>query len=101
MSLDINIVKKVAQLSRLNLTVSELEKFQKQLSTVLEYIDEIDKLDTSDIEPTLNISGTLNRTRADLIEPSLTVEQALQNAPTHSQNSFVVPYVFSSVKDNT
>ena len=61
-------VEHVAELARLDLTEEEKRKFSKQLSSVLDYISELDKVNTEGVEPTSQITGLSDVTRADQVE---------------------------------
>ena len=80
MKLDISQVQKVAKLASLPLTSEEEEKFSKELSETLDYVNQLESIDTSGVEPTSQVTGLENITREDVALPSLTQEQALQNA---------------------
>lgn len=82
MSLDILQVKKVASLANLPLTEEEDEKFAKELNETLEYVKKLDQVNTDNTEPTNQVTGLINVTREDIVLPSLTQEEALQNAPS-------------------
>ncbi len=53
-------VKHVAKLANLPITDDEVKKYGEQLSVILEYVDQLDKVDTSGVEPTFNVSGQSN-----------------------------------------
>ena len=72
-------VKKIAKLAGLKLAENEAEKFQKQLSDVLDYVAVLDELDTTKVKPTSQVTGLENIIRADETEPSLSQEEALSN----------------------
>ena len=74
-------VEYIAKLSRLGITEKEKEKFQKQLSSILDYVAELSKVDTKGVEPIANITNLSNVTREDDIKPSLSRERLLKNAP--------------------
>lgn len=96
MSLTLDQVKHIAKLSRIQLTEAELEKYRLQLSAVLGYIEKLNELDTSDLEPTVNTTGITDHLREDTQQPSFTVAEATQNS-THSEDGFfVVPNVFNN-----
>ncbi len=80
MSLDTMQVQKVAKLASLPLTGEENEKFAKELSETLDYVQKLDEVDTTGVEPTSQVTGLFNVTREDVIGKSLTQKQALQNA---------------------
>lgn len=87
-------VKHIAQLARLGLTTTELKKFQKQLSTILDYVGQLNELDTKRVEPVSQITGLENMTREDIARPSLSQEEALLNAPDQYNGFFKVKPVF-------
>lgn len=83
----------IAKLSRLELNEEEISMYSDQLSDILTYIEKLDEIDTTGVEPTLNIVGKVNAFREDTIIPSLSVEDALLNAPEVEDNHFAVPRV--------
>ena len=87
-------VKHVAKLANLPLTAEEEEKYSQQLSKILEYVDQLDKVDTSNIEPTFNVSGSFNKFRTDETSASLSQEDVLSNAPKKENAFFVTKGVF-------
>lgn len=81
-------VSHVAKLANLPLTPSEKEKFEKQLAETLEYVKQLEEIDTKNVEPTSQVTGLENVTREDRTALSLTQEEALSN--TKSQhNGFI------------
>jgi aspartyl-tRNA(Asn)/glutamyl-tRNA(Gln) amidotransferase subunit C len=93
MSICIKDVEKIADLARLYLNAEEKNRFTKQFNLILEYFNKLNELDTSHVEP---LSHTLNITnvfREDIVQKSLPVEKALENAPDKSGNYFKVPKV--------
>jgi aspartyl-tRNA(Asn)/glutamyl-tRNA(Gln) amidotransferase subunit C len=83
-------VEHVAQLARLGLTEEEKEALASELSSILEYIDQLEQLDTSSIAPTAQVGELVDVMRDDEVEPSLGVEEALANAPSRDGNYFRV-----------
>ena len=88
MSLSLDQVRKVARLARLELSEPDLARMQQQLSAILDYIDQLNKLDTDGVEPLAHPLPVQNVFRPDEEVPSLPVDAALQNAP----NKVVVEY---------
>ena len=86
-------VKYVAHLARLNLTKEEEQKFGAQLGQVLGYIEKLNRLDVSGVEPTAHAVPLVNVTRIDEVRPSLTNEEALRNAPAKANGLFMVPKI--------
>ena len=73
-------VKKVAKLANLPLSQEEEEKYSEQLSKILEYVKQLNSVNTDGVEPTFNVSGLNSVMRNDKSEKSLTQDEALQNA---------------------
>lgn len=87
-------VKHVAQLANLPLSDEEEEKYSEQLSAILEYVDQLNQVDTKDVEPTFNVSGNSNVFREDETGPCLSQEQALSNAARKKDSMFETKGVF-------
>jgi aspartyl-tRNA(Asn)/glutamyl-tRNA(Gln) amidotransferase subunit C len=83
----------VANLARLALTAEEKERFAAQLGDVLAYVQQLNEVDVSGIEPTAHAFPVVNVWAEDVPEPGLSVEDALGNAPEKRDNMFVVPKV--------
>ena len=86
-------VRHVAKLARLNCTDQEVTLFTEQLGAILEYIDQLDELDTTNIEPLAHCLPVHNVLREDVPQPSLTNDQALANAPQRDGEFFAIPKV--------
>jgi aspartyl-tRNA(Asn)/glutamyl-tRNA(Gln) amidotransferase subunit C len=83
----------VANLARLELSDEDVAMFEPQLQGILSYMEKLDAIDVSGIEPTAHANPVLNVTRPDEVRPSLPVEEALRNAPKSANDQFVVPKV--------
>ncbi len=83
MKLDKKEVKKIADLARLELTDKELETYGSQMSDILGYVDQLQEVDVTDIQPTAQVTGLENVMREDIAEswPEDEVESALGQAP--------------------
>lgn len=88
-------VEQVARLAKLDLTPTEIESMSKELSGVLNYIDQLNELDVSSVEPLENINEGVeeNVLRSDIAKDCLPVDEALKNAPKAADNYFLVPKV--------
>ncbi|MEZ6066009.1 MAG: Asp-tRNA(Asn)/Glu-tRNA(Gln) amidotransferase subunit GatC [Planctomycetaceae bacterium] len=86
-------VRKVARLARLKLSDEEVATYTRQLGQVLHYIDMLEELDTTGIEPMAHAIELHNVLRADELEPSLPPEAALANAPQANASYFLVPSI--------
>lgn len=93
MRLSLEQVEHVADLAQLALTDEEKERFSEQLSSILEYAERLQALDTGDIPPTASVLPLKNVMREDEVRPSLPREEAMQNAPDQNDGYFVVPVV--------
>lgn len=87
-------VKKVAKLANLPLNSDEEEKYSGQLSNILGYIDQLNSVDTSNIEPIFNITSNKNVMRDDETGDSLSQDEALSNANNKKNGFFVTKGVF-------
>ena len=94
MSLTLEDVRKVAKLARLELADAELARLQPQLSAILDYVHQIQALNTEGVEPLAHPLPIANAFRDDVPTPSLPVDEALANAPNRIGNYFGVPAVF-------
>ena len=81
----------VARLARLELTDDEVERYSGELSKVLDYIEKIEELDLTDVEPTSHVVDVENALRADEPRPSLPRDAVLDAAPDPSDGGFRVP----------
>jgi aspartyl-tRNA(Asn)/glutamyl-tRNA(Gln) amidotransferase subunit C len=80
----------VAKLANLPLSPSEKEKFEKQLSEILTYVEKLKEVDTKDVEVTSQVTGLENIIRKDEAKPTLTQEEALSNTKSQSNGLFKV-----------
>lgn len=86
-------VTKVAHLARLKLTDAELDLFTTQLGQVLGYVELLNELDTSVVEPMAHVADIANVFRDDEVRPSLPRAATLSNAPKTDGKYFVVPQI--------
>jgi aspartyl-tRNA(Asn)/glutamyl-tRNA(Gln) amidotransferase subunit C len=93
MSLTIDDVAKVALLARLRVSPDELQMFTGQLNSIMDYVAQLQELDTTDVEPLSHGIEVRNVFRDDVRGDSLPREAALCNAPKHNEESFLVPAV--------
>lgn len=80
----------VAKLANLPLTDKEKNKFEKQLSSILDYINKLNEIDTSNVKPTSQVTGLENITREDKPHPSLSQEEVLSNTKSQHNGLFKV-----------
>ena len=86
-------VKYVAHLARLSLTPEEEQTLSAQLGSILGYIEKLKEVDVTGVEPTAHAFPLVNVTRADETRPSISNEDALQNAPSKANGLFIVPKI--------
>lgn len=93
MALSKQTIEYVAHLSRIELTVEELEKLSKQLESIIGFIDALRSADVAGVRPTDHILPLNNALRTDEPRPSLPIEKTLANAPRKDGRFFAVPKV--------
>ena len=86
-------VRKVAKLSRLEMTDAEITEFTSHLSAVLEYVEKMNELDTSDVQPLAHSLPVNNCLREDVAKDSLGTDKTLANAPQQDGEFFIVPKI--------
>ena len=86
----------VAKLANLPLKPEEKEKFEKQLSEILSYVEKLKEVDTKDVETTSQVTGLENVTREDETILSLSQEEALKNAKSTHNGFFKVKAILDS-----
>jgi aspartyl-tRNA(Asn)/glutamyl-tRNA(Gln) amidotransferase subunit C len=93
MTIDRETVEKVAHLARLELAEDEKEKMIDDMSKILGFMAKLNEIDTSGIEPLVYMTSETNVFRQDVIRQEITHQEALQNAPKHDENYFLVAKV--------
>jgi aspartyl-tRNA(Asn)/glutamyl-tRNA(Gln) amidotransferase subunit C len=93
MKVEIGEVEHVALLARLKLSAEEKEVFTSQLNAILEYMEKLNELDTSAIEPTFHMVPHHNTMREDEVKESLPQDVSMENAPDRAQGCFRVPKI--------
>jgi aspartyl-tRNA(Asn)/glutamyl-tRNA(Gln) amidotransferase subunit C len=88
-------VEHVAHLARLSFTAEEKQLLTMQLNSILLYMEQLNALDTSGVEPLSHVIEVQNVFRPDQVTPGVSREEALRNAPAHSDEYFKVPKVIS------
>ncbi|OQX67034.1 MAG: aspartyl/glutamyl-tRNA(Asn/Gln) amidotransferase subunit C [Sorangiineae bacterium NIC37A_2] len=91
MAISVDEVRTVARLARLALDEARVEELAHELGKILGYVDQLNELDTSNVEPTLQV-GTLSAPlREDVVRPGLEAVAAYREAPRTSPDGFLVP----------
>lgn len=83
----------IARLSRLSLSETETATYGDQLNAIIAYVEQLNNLDTGDVEPTSHVIPLKNVTREDSIRPPLPREEALRNAPDATGRFYRVPKI--------
>jgi aspartyl-tRNA(Asn)/glutamyl-tRNA(Gln) amidotransferase subunit C len=86
-------VEHVAWLAHIELSDREKTLFTEQFNEILDYFKKIDEVDTEGVEPTYHVLDLTNVSRKDRTEPSLTTEEALENAPKKEKNFIKAPRI--------
>ncbi|MCC6345962.1 MAG: Asp-tRNA(Asn)/Glu-tRNA(Gln) amidotransferase subunit GatC [Nitrospirales bacterium] len=86
-------VRHIATLSRLQVSEEDLDTFSSQLSTIVEYIEQLNRLDAGGVEPTSHVLPLQNVMRDDLPSPSLPREEVLRNTPDSTGKFYRVPKI--------
>ena len=89
-------VRHISLLARLNPGDEEIKLFAEQLSAILQYMDQLNEVDTTDVPPTAHPLPVRNVFRTDQAGDSLEPDQALQNAPQRDGDFFAVPKVLDT-----
>jgi aspartyl-tRNA(Asn)/glutamyl-tRNA(Gln) amidotransferase subunit C len=87
------MVDKLANLSRLQFNTSEKEGIKADLQRMIQFVEKLNELDTTGVEPLLHMSEQVNVLREDTVQGSVSRTEALQNAPEHDEAFFKVPKV--------
>ena len=86
-------VKKIASLARLELSDDEVELYTNQLNDILLYMEQLNELNTNNVEPLSHVLDLTNVTRKDVERPSMDREDVLKNAPETDGEYFIVPKI--------
>ena len=84
-------VKHVAHLARLAITEEEANTFTNQLDKIISFAEQLNELDTTNVEPTAHVLEIKNVMREDKSNPGLNREEVLKNAPEHQDGQIKVP----------
>jgi aspartyl-tRNA(Asn)/glutamyl-tRNA(Gln) amidotransferase subunit C len=95
MSVTIKDVEHIAKLANLEFTDAEKNKYTQQMNQMLAYVEQMNKLDTGDVEPLSHVIELSNVFRADEAKQGISTEDALRNAPSKDEHFFKVPKVIS------
>jgi aspartyl-tRNA(Asn)/glutamyl-tRNA(Gln) amidotransferase subunit C len=93
MSLTREDVKKVAGLSRIRMTDEQLDKLAPELNNILSFIEQLEEVDTDNVEPLANVARATLPLRDDIVNDGDCVKDILSNAPEAEEDYFAVPKV--------
>jgi aspartyl-tRNA(Asn)/glutamyl-tRNA(Gln) amidotransferase subunit C len=93
MSISVEEVQYIAALARLRFSEEEQQQLAEQMSTMLDYVDQLNELDTSGVPPMSHVLDLHNVFREDKAQQRISHEEALQNAPDADGDFFRVPKV--------
>jgi aspartyl-tRNA(Asn)/glutamyl-tRNA(Gln) amidotransferase subunit C len=92
-TIDTNTVKHVATLVRLGITDEEAQKFSGQFSSIIDYFNMLNEVDTENVTPASDIANAENVLREDVVKPSMSRDEFLGNAPQSEHGYDKVPTV--------
>lgn len=93
MNLDNETIAKMAHLARLEVNVNEQESLLKDMNNILHFMEKLNELDTSSVEPLIYLTDELNVFREDVVHQVITPAEALKNAPMQDGTYFKVAKV--------
>jgi aspartyl-tRNA(Asn)/glutamyl-tRNA(Gln) amidotransferase subunit C len=93
MIIDEETVDKIAHLARLELTGAEKLEMIVDMNKILGFMDKLNEVNTSGVEPLVYMTNEVNGFREDIVKQEITHEEALQNAPKHDKDFFLVAKV--------
>ncbi|MFD1187922.1 Asp-tRNA(Asn)/Glu-tRNA(Gln) amidotransferase subunit GatC [Pontibacter rugosus] len=93
MSTDIQTIRKIAHLARLEFNEEKEQEMLQDLNKILNWVDQLRELDTENIEPLIHMSEEVNVLREDEVRNTVSHEEALLNAPKKDSDYFRVPKV--------
>lgn len=93
MSVDLDTVKRVAHLARISITEAEAEKMTGELNAILGFVEQLDEVDVTGVEPMTSVVDMTMRKRKDGVTDGGYPEKVTANAPESDDNFFVVPKV--------
>ena len=91
--IDLSTVDKIAGLAKLEFSPTEKEAMVADLSKIIGFMDKLNELDTTDVEPLIYMTTETNALRSDTVEQGITQKQALSNAPKKDSDYIKVPKV--------
>lgn len=93
MSVDLATVKRVARLSRLAVSEEEAQKMMGELNGILGFVEQLSEVNVKDVEPMTSVTPMVMRKRADVVNDGDKAADITANAPSTTENFFMVPKV--------
>ena len=93
MTIDLKTVKHISKLSRISLDEEKANKLKSDLNSIFEWIEQLNELNTKNVEPLSSIAETKLRLRKDEIKSKNIRDEILKNSPEKNKDFFVVPKV--------
>ncbi len=95
MQIDNTTVDKIAHLARLEFENEAKEQIKKDMNNMLSFIEKLNELDTTNVEPLIYMNNEVNNMREDEVKKEITQAEGLKNAPKHDSDYIKVPKVIS------
>ena len=93
MSIDLKTIKHISKLSRISVDEHKAEKLAGDLSSIFEFIEKLNELNTDKVEPLTSVAETTLKFRSDEVKSENIREQIIKNSPEDNEDFFVVPKV--------
>ena len=93
MQVDAATVRRIARLARIKITGAEAEALEKEISGILDWVAQLDEVDTANVEPMTRVTPMTLKRRADAVTDGGIADEVLANAPAREDHFFVVPKV--------
>jgi aspartyl-tRNA(Asn)/glutamyl-tRNA(Gln) amidotransferase subunit C len=93
MKIDKELIDKIAHLARLEFSDEEKLNIEKDLTRILDFMETLNEVDTSNVEPLIYMTDEVNVMREDIVKKDISQEEALKNAPKKDSDYFRVPKV--------
>ena len=93
MSVDVSTVKRVAHLARIRVADADLEALRGELNAILGFVEQLNEVDITDVEPMTSVTPMLIKQREDRVTDGSCADDVLANAPAREGHYFLVPKV--------
>lgn len=87
------LLDKIAHLARLEFDEKDAEKMMQDMSSIINWVEKLNEVDTTGVAPLTSMSHEVNALREDELRPQLAADEVLKNAPDKKENYFSVPKV--------